>query len=208
MPNDLPDDELLDVPFANLQPGELRRAFAVNAIAFENRQEEEIVRWRTISALQRSKEEETHHEREELHRREEILLAGLRDREKAIREDADLLDKRAIKLDDGRRVYVDRDKYRDAEGRELSGADRAQAELHHLDLPNAATWQEHQEIELRLRATKQLREKVEALQTKGDAPDISKALAAYEAEFKNEVAANQKPKESAPDYGSADYISA
>ena len=207
--NDLADDELLNVPLANLLPGELRRAFQVQAIAAEKKQETEIEHVRSTSLLQQKaeEEEEKDHEHAELARREEILLAGIRDRERDIIKEAEVLDRRTIKLTDGRRAYVDGDRYRDAEGRELHGADRALAEQLHLEQPDAATWQEHQDIERSWQATERLKQKVERLQSQGGTED-DKTLTGYEAEYASRLAPREKESPTVPDYGSGDYMTA
>lgn len=204
MPNDLPDDELLDVPLANLQPGELSRVFQVQAVATEKKQEKEIEQLRSISALQRGQDEETKHEHEEFEHREAALLASLQEREWQTALDSRELDTRTIKLHDGRRAYVDGDRYRDEQGRELHDADRAEAGQHHLEQPHAATWQEHEEIKQRRAEDLQLRQKVQALDEND--PNVGKLMSGYERELQSSHDTRAARSEKLPDYGSGDYM--
>ncbi len=206
MATDLTNDELIGVPLANLQPGELRRAFLVEAMDADKKHEAVSVQ-RALTALQGRQQEEEHEQRE-IERREETLLAGIQVREREIMEEAEELDHRAIKLDDGRRAYVDRDKYRDVEGRELHGADRAQAEQLHLEQPNAATWQEHQAIEQKMMETERLRHQVEELKNAPDSATEGAALTRSEKEFARQTTAELKDTKALPDYGSGDIASA
>ncbi len=203
MPIDLTNDELIAVPLANLRPGELRRAFLVEAIDAGKKQEAVNVQ-RTLAVLQVKQEEESEHEHRELERREETLLAGLQEREREIFQEAEELDRRAIKLHDGRRAYVDGDRFRDAEGRELHGADRAAAEQLHLEQPAAATWQEHQAIEQKMKDAERLRHQVEDLKNAPDSAAENAALTRSEKEFARQTAADLKDTKTLPDYGSGD----
>lgn len=207
MTSELPDDELVNLPTDNLRPGELVRAFQVRAEWAVKKlvaaQPDEI----SLMLVAERKEETKEAERDEMQRREDLLLAQLDKHEQELLAEAERLDARAIKLDDGRRVYVDHDKYRDAEGRELKDADRAQAEVHHLDHPDAATWQEHKDIERQKQATRELRQRVENLNA-SDSAGSEKALTAYEAEFQSRVAGRLKEGAKAADSADTDYMAA
>lgn len=210
MPTDLTDDELLGIPLANLRPGELRRAFLAEAA--DNIKKEDIVNvQRTFTALQGRQSEEQRDREQEEHRlfvaREEHLLAAIREREIEIDREAEALDARTIRLADGRRAYVDGDKYRDEDGKELHDAARAEAEQLHLEQPNAATWQDKELIDKNRIALKDLRSKVEKLDGNGAAPDRSAALSRLEREFKTNVATAAAPA-ALPDYGDGDYMAA
>ena len=169
---ELPDDELLNIPLGNLLPGELKRAFRINSEQNAKKQEEESRHTVELSATLRRDEETETHEREELERYEVRLLERIYEREEELQIESAGLDQRAIKLHDGRRAYVDGDRYRDAEGRELSGADRAQAEVLHLEQPHAATWQEKQKIEEQWAAIETVRRDVEKAHDTGGASTV------------------------------------
>lgn len=203
MTAELADDELLNIPLGNLLPGELKRAFRVTAETSAKKQETETRIASTLLAAHQQEEEVAEHEREEHEYREAVLLDRIHDREAEIQQEAAVLDERTIKLHDGRRAYVDGDRFRDAEGKELHGADRAQAEIGQLTQPKAATWQEHEELQRRWETTEQLRHKVEDLQA-SDTPGADAALAGYEKEF----TAHEAAKPVVPNYGSSDYMAA
>lgn len=208
MTSELPDDELLNLPTANLRPGELVRAFQLRAVLAVKKLAAAQPDDFSLMLMAERKEEAKETAHEEMQRREALLLAQLEMREHELAEQSERLDARTIKLDDGRRVYVDKDKYRDEQGSELKDADRAQAEIHHLDHPDAATWQEHQEIERQKQATAELRQKVEKLDQ--GSPEAKKALAGYEKQFQADLAVRQREvqKTGLPDYGDGDYMEA
>src|ERR1035438_8089817 len=56
-----------------------------------------------------------------LRRREDAMLALLAEQEREFEEQRQEIESRAIRLSDGRRVYVDGDDYRDAAGCKLEG---------------------------------------------------------------------------------------
>ena len=117
-----------------------------------------------------------------------MLLTRIAEREDELLVEARREDERAIKLHDGRRAYVDGKDYRDAEGQKLTGADRAEAEIDHLDHPDATTWQEKHALDEQWKATERLRSKVEAVNTGKDNAQQAAALTAYEKELKADSA--------------------
>jgi len=70
------------------------------------------------------------------------------------------VDDNARRLRDGRRVYVDGDRYRDGEGRVLTGADEAEAAQQHEYRPGASTWADKQNADHQAAQAEQLRQKV------------------------------------------------
>jgi hypothetical protein len=208
MASELPDSELLNVPTDNLRPGELVRAFQVKAVETAKKlaaaQPDEV----TLMLLAERREEAKEAEHEELHRREERLLAELDKREQELFERAEGLDTRAIKLDDGRRAYVDGDKYRDAEGRELKDADRAQAEIHHLDHPNAATWQEKHDLDEQFFAATRMRHQIEELQEGKAGANEATVLSRYEKQLQTQSSGALSRAPVAADYADVDYMGA
>ena len=198
MPQLLPDDELLDVPLGNLLPGELARSFKVHAAHTHKADEVEALH-ATQRLEQRTVEDTRQEEEEALHRREEVVLVQIAEREEMLREEAERLDDRAIKLHDGRRAYVDGDGYRDAEGRELTGADRAQAEVLHLEQPQAATWQEKRQIDQAWAETEKSRRSIEAAQAGNPGTNEASAVSAAE-----KMLSRSRKIDALPDYGTID----
>lgn len=208
MTDDLSDDELLNVPLGNLRPGELRRAFVVQTQHIQKVEEAENAR--TVSLAERrqqdeQKQEEEHEQQLELHEREARLRELINEREDELRIEAEEQDKRAIRLTDDRRVYVDGDKYRDEEGHELKGADRAQAEQEHLEHPDATTWQEHENLNRKWQETEKLKKDVENLQNGAENSDADQKLTAYEKQLQTARDAELAKYPNGPDYGSGDY---
>ena len=204
MPQFLTDDELLDVPLGNLVPGELARSFRVHA-----KQEQKLEQAAALHLAERlevHQEEAKREEEEELHERELTVLAEIAEREEKLRVEAELLDERAIKLHDGRRAYVDGDKYRDGDGRELTGADRAQAEVLHLEQPQAATWQEKHQIDEQAQRMEQMRRDIERAHASNAGPNEAAILTRYEKQLKTSDAAS--PAGGLPDYSDTDYMGA
>jgi hypothetical protein len=181
-------------------PGELARSFKAHAAHAQKVEEAEAqhVAHRSDRQLDEDKERE---DEETLHHREEIVMARLAEREEALLAEAQRLDDRTIKLHDGRRAYVDGDRYRDAEGKELTGADRAQAEVLHLEQPHAATWQEQQKLTKQWAETETLRRNIEAAQAGAPGTDETAAVSAAE-----KMLDRSKKIEALPDYGSGGIV--
>lgn len=197
MPQFLTDDELLDVPLGNLTPGELARSFKAHAA--KEQKVEEIEAGRGPHLFDRQSEQDRKQEEQEaLHHREEIVLAQLAEREAVLREEAERMDERAIKLHDGRRAYVDGEDYRDAEGHKLTGADRAQAEVLHVSQPHATTWQQQQEFTKAWAENQTLRRNIEAAQAGAPGTNEKTAVGAAEAIL------GRTKIDALPDYGSGD----
>ena len=153
-----------------------------------------------MRAVRDEKEQAEEREHEEFAERSAVLLQRIHDQETEIIEESRELDKRTIKLADGRKVYIDGDTYRDDRGRELDSHSRAEAEQLHLDHPDAATWQEKREIDRQWQETERLKRKAEQASENGD----QKVLSATEKEVQTAVTARVNSK--TPDYSSGDDI--
>lgn len=206
MPQFLTDDELLDVPLGNLMPGELTRSFKAHADHAHKIEEADTLH--IAQRLDRQTAEEKHEEAEELCQREEIVLTQLAEREAQLREEAERLDERAIKLHDGRRAYVDGDDYRDAEGHKLTGADRAQAEVLHVEQPQAATWQEKHYLDEQAQRTEQMRRNIEDLQAGKAGANEATLLSRYEKQMQSQTPAAAGRESASADYSDTNYMGA
>jgi hypothetical protein len=119
------------------------------------------------------------------------------------------IDDNALRLRDGRRVYVDGDRYRDGEGRVLTGTDEAEATLQHEYRPDASTWADKQNVDRQAAQAEQLRQKVlndkqEAGRGGADLNAVNDRLSGYEKEFNDNVAA--RAQQAPAGYGSANYM--
>lgn len=151
----------------------------------------------------------------EYQRRSDRLLAQIEEQERVVDKRRKEIEDNAIRLRDGRRVYVDGDRYRDEQGRVLEGGDFAEAQAQHHANPDASTWQDKQEIERRAEELRRLHEKVLHDRESGEGTPEEKRLrlSGYEHEFAEKVADRQQEMSAAatgvsavPDYGSADYM--
>src|SRR5207302_1602402 len=118
-------------------------------------------------------------------------------------------DDNSLRLRDGRRVYVDGDRYRDGQGRVLSGADEAEAARQHEYRPGASTWADKQSAEHQAAQAEQLRQKIlkdrqEAGRGGEDVKAVNDRLSGYEKEFHDNIEA--RAQQAPTDYGSAGYM--
>lgn len=223
---DLTDDQLLEMP-TQAMPGDLSRLWAKRAAAIHNRELNELVAELTGASsshlmifrdqdpiVKRQREEEARRraaqEMQDYFERSDRLLARIDEQERVIAKRRQEIEDNALKLHDGRRVYVDGNQYRDENGAILQGSARDEAAELHRGNPQASTWQQKQDIDDRYAEAQRLREKV--LQDRGAAErggDVSAAndkLNADEKEFTAQVEARaQQPP---TDYGSSDYMAA
>src|SRR4029077_19443508 len=100
----------------------------------------------------------------------------------------------------------DGDRYRDGEGRVLTGADEAEAARQHEYRPDASTWAQKQEIERRAEDAKRLKEKIlqDRESGQGTPEEASMRLSGYEQEYHDKIEA--RAQQAPVDYGSADYM--
>jgi hypothetical protein len=203
----MPEAELLALPSQAL-PGWLSRLWAIRAIALHEREVNELAlelagdsgRPFMIFHDQDPKEKRR---REEERRREqlehELAMREIRDRQDSlllrIEEEQREIDKRrkqiednALRLRDGRRVYVDGDRYRDGEGR-----------------ANASTWEQKQETDRKAEVARRLKEKILSDREEGISPEeAGNRLTGYEKEFAQQ--AHERAAQAPVEFGSADYM--
>jgi hypothetical protein len=137
--------------------------------------------------------------------RQDRLLLRIEEEQREIDKPRKQIEDNALRLRDGRRVYVDGDRYRDGEGRVLSGPDEAEAARQHQYQPDTSTWEQKQEIERRAADIKRLKDKILTHREEGISPEeAGNRLSGYEKEFhdKIEARASQAPI----DYGAVDHM--
>jgi hypothetical protein len=220
----LTDDQLLAAPSADTAGG-LSRLWSLRAGIRQQRELDELAaelsgtssRHLMIFAEQdpalKHKRVEEEHRRAMLAEQEsrayedrrEQLLARITDEQQHIEQRRREIDKNAICLNDGRRVYVDGQQYRDEKGAILKGREHDEAEDKHQDKPQASTWKDKQQIEEQARETQSLREKVER-DGEGTTAEKQQRLTIYEKELAEKMQAHAK--EQPVDYGNADYMAA
>jgi hypothetical protein len=220
----MPEAELLAMPSQAL-PGGLSHLWAIRANAIHERELNELAlelagdsgRPFMIFHDQDPKEKRR---REEERRREqleyELAMGDIRDRQDRfllrIEEEQREIDKRrkqiednALRLRDGRRVYVDGDRYLDGEGRALTGADEAEAARQHQYQPNASTWEQKQEIDRKAEEARRLKEKILNDREQGISPEeAGNRLTGYEKEFAQQ--AQERAAQAPVEFGAADYM--
>ncbi|MGH9721916.1 MAG: hypothetical protein ACRD8O_17050 [Bryobacteraceae bacterium] len=158
---------------------------------------------------QRRSDEEFEEAMRQVRERQVRLLAQIEHAQRENDERRRKIDDNAIRLRDGRRVYVDGDKYRDEQGRVLTGDDEAEAAREHENKPGASTWAEKQEAERQAEELRRQKERI--LRDRGEeglSPEESaRRLDGYERDFAQAVASRHKQVQDAPvDYGSANYM--
>jgi hypothetical protein len=220
----LTDEQILETPSLAF-PGGLSRLWSIRAGMRQQRELTELAAELSGTsprhfmifaeqdpALKRKHEEDEHRramqaqqELREYEDRREYLLARITQEQQYIEQRCRQIDEGAIRLDDGRRAYVDGDRYRDAQGTILKGRDHDEAEGRHRDRPQASTWKDKQEIEARARDEQALKDKVER-DGEGTTAEKQQRLTLYEKEFAEKIDA--RTKEPRVDYGNADYMSA
>lgn len=220
--DDMPEDEFLETPEQAL-PGDLSRVWAIRSNLLHEREADElnhelagdaparmIFPWtnpyekRRIEEKRRREQLEFEQAMLEISEHQDLLLRQINEEQVRIAERRKEIEDNALRLQDGRRVYVDGDRYRDGEGRMLTGADEAEAARQHEYHPDAPTWQEKKDIDAKYAAAEKLKDKIIADRESGQGTPQEQAakLDGYEKEFAEQVQA----KAAAPvtDYGSAD----
>lgn len=153
----------------------------------------------------------------EIQRRSDRLLADIEFREREVEKRHQKIEDRALRLQDGRRVYFDGVGYRDETGRALSGADANEAEGLHRERPDAPTWQERQKTIDEAAELERLRQKVlqerqqaeaggqglSAAEMEQRSKDAQARMSSYEQEFADQVKAAHDGMAKAPDLASA-----
>src|SRR5579871_6248373 len=156
----LPEGELMTLPEGAIPPGWLSEFFARRAALVQKRDSNElalelsgdssihlmIFRDMDPREKRRRKEEEdrrrllAEQELQEYRERSDRLLVRIEQEQIAIEKHRKEIEDNALKLRDGRRVYVDGNQYRDEQDRVLEGRDRDEAAALHNQKPNASTW--------------------------------------------------------------------
>src|ERR1035441_7706851 len=158
----LPKGELLTLPDGAIPPGWLTEFFARRAALVHQQDSNElslelsgdsthhlmIFRDMDPKEKRRRKEEEDHRrllaEQELLDYRDrsDRLLARIEREQLVVEKHRQEIEDNALKLHDGRHVYVDGNQYRDEQGRVLEGRDRDEAVALHNEKPNASRSEE------------------------------------------------------------------
>jgi hypothetical protein len=223
--DDIPDDKLLDMPEGDARASSLRsnlryqrQLLELNAELNGTAPPRMLMPWSTPREKAQLEEK---HRREQLAYEQQLreiaerrtnLLQQIEEQQAAIAERRQEIDDNALRLRDGRRVYVDGDRFRDGEGRVLTGADEAEAARQHEYRPDASTWAAKQEIDRRAAEVQKLRDKVLADKGQGTTEQQAARLDGYEKEFTRatedrQAAMNAAPS-ALPDYGSAGSMDA
>ena len=207
----LPEGELLTLPDGAIPPGWLTEFFARRAAVVHQQDSNElalelsgdsslhlmIFRDMDPKEKRRRKEEEdrrrllAEQELQEYRDRSDRLLARIEQEQLVVEKHRKEIEDNALKLHDGRRVYVDGNQYRDEQGRVLEGRDRDEAAALHNQKPNASTWQDRQKTieeadELERLKQKVLNDRQEA-ERGGDVSAANDRLSGYEKEFQNNL---------------------
>jgi len=233
----LPEGELLTLPDGAIPPGWLTEFFARRAALIQQQDSNElalelsgdsslhlmIFRDMDPKEKRRRKDEEdrrrllAEQDLQEYRDRSDRLLARIEQEQIVVEKHRKEIEDNALKLRDGRRVYVDGNQYRDEQGRVLEGRDRDEAAALHNQKPNASTWQDRQKTideadELARLKQKVLNDRQEA-ERGGDVSAANDRLSGYEKEFQNDLEttrteiAAQTPADLAASY-STDYMAA
>jgi hypothetical protein len=225
----LTDDQILDLPM-QVMPGDLSRLWSARANIVHEREFKEFILELNGGSnrhlmfpdqdpvVKRQREEEARRrawlaeqEMQEYRERSDRLLAQIDQQQRVVEKRRKEIEDSALKLHDGRRVYVDGDLYRDEQGRVLEGMDRDEAATLHSTKPDASTWRQKNEIDDRFEELKRMKQKVldDREQTETGGQDLNAAtdrLSADEKEFAGKVEA--RAQQAPVDYGSADYMAA
>jgi hypothetical protein len=220
---DIPEDKLLEMPeeavhgdlsrlWSSVRSGllhqqetdELNRELAGDAPPHMIFASSSVVEKRRIEEKRRREQIEFEHAMLEISEHQDRLLRQINEEQVRIAERRKEIEDNALRLQDGRRVYVDGDRYRDGEGRMLTGADEAEAARQHEYYPDASTWGDKKDIDDKYAAAEKLKDKIIADRQSGQGTPQEQAakLDGYEKEFAEQVQA----RAAAPvtDYGSAD----
>jgi hypothetical protein len=161
-------------------PGDLSRLWAIRSNLLHQHEADELNRelageapprlifaWTSpyekhrIEEKRRSEQLEFEQAMLEISEHQDRLLRQISEEQVRIAERRKEIEDNTLRLDDGRRVYVDGDRYRDGEGRFLTGTDEAEAARQHEYHPHASTWAQKQEIERREKDAQDLKDKIE-----------------------------------------------
>jgi hypothetical protein len=219
-----------DTPLDNLPSSGLASLWAVRSNLRHDREIAEIIAekngtvrpmnllpWNTtreqerLAARHRREREQYEQSLRDLAARQDRLLERIEEQQAVIERERQDCEAHAIRLRDGRRVYVDGDRFRDGEGTIITGSDEAEAARQHEYRPDASTWAQKTDIDRRQAEAQRLHDEVMA--DKGAPPDEASArLTAEEKEFADQVEARQQAMNTPasaphlPDYGNGNYM--
>ena len=223
----MPEAELLALPGEAIPSGRLTAFFTRRAALLHQQELDELALERSGNSTRhfiifpdmdpqerRRREEEEQRralqaEREmlEYQERADRLLAKIEEQQRYLIKRRQEIEDRALRLHDGRRVYVDGDQYRDEQGNILQGRDRDEAAGEHRLHPEASTWRDKQDIDDQFAEAEKLKQKVlkdrAAVERGGGVQEAGGRLSGYEKELAARIEA--KAAQPAADYGSADY---
>ena len=233
----LPEGELLTLPEGAIPPGWLTEFFGRRAPLIHQQDSNElalelsgdsslhlmIFRDMDPKEKRRRKEEEdrrrllAEQELQEYRESSDSLLARIEQQQLVVEQHRKEIEENALKLHDGRRVYVDGNQYRDEQGRVLEGRDRDEAAALHSQKPDASTWQDRQTTIEQADELKRLKQKVlddrQEAERGGDVSAANERLSGHEKDFQDileekptDIAA-KVPAALAASY-SADYMAA
>jgi len=236
-PETIPDGELMALPSGSIPPGWLSEFFGRRAALIHQQDTDELALELSGDSARhlmifpgmdpkekRRREEEDRQralladqEMQEYRERSDRLLGRIEQQQLVVEKHRKEIEDNALKLHDGRRVYVDGSQYRDEQGRVLEGRDRDEAAALHQQKPNASTWQDRQKTideadELERLKRKVLNDRQEA-ERGGDMSAANDRLSGYEKEFQNSLEttrtdiAAKTPTDLAASY-STDYMAA
>jgi hypothetical protein len=152
----------------------------------------------------RKRREEVEQQHRASRERQDRLLAQIEEQQFAVEQRRREIEDNAVRLRDGRRVYVDGNRFRDEEGSVLSGAYEAEAALQREHRPRASTWEQKQENVRQDEQLRALKEKILNDRAEGIGVDeAATRLTGYEKEFAEKAA--QSTAQAPVEYSSADY---
>jgi hypothetical protein len=233
----LPEGELLTLPDGAIPQGWLSEFFTRRAALIHQRDGNElalelsgdstlhlmIFRDMDPREKRRRKDEEdrrrlmAEQDLQEYRERSDRLLVRIEQQQIAVEKRRKEIEDNALKLHDGRRVYVDGNQFRDEQGRVLEGRDRDEAAEFHSHNPNASTWQDRQKTIAEADELARLKQKVlsdrQEAERGGDVKAANERLSGYEKDFQNDLEttrteiAAKAPADLAASY-STDYMAA
>ena len=182
----LTDREIMNLPAGTLEPGQLTRYWSRIAMAAEREKVDELDRERAGNFItgkkliqdpkEKAREDrrrETNRQLQDIRDRESRLLKRIEEEQRRIEERQREIEERAIRLRDGRRVYVDGDEYRDGEGRALTGDNAIEAAAQHRQHPEASTWQQKTKTDMRWNELERLKNKVQERRVESEGRELS-----------------------------------
>jgi hypothetical protein len=227
--DDIPEDELLSLPSDRISS--LSRLWSVRAGMLHVKQLDELTAERAGTARPFMLFPDRDPKRREEEERRRALLAyeqamqDIRDRSDRLlvrideqRHELDNrrkeMEGRALHLHDGRRAWLDGDRFRDDSGALLQGRDHSEAAALAEQHPDAPTWGEREKLRQQIAEADRMSERIHEIrkaanQPGQDAPALDAELSGYEKDVQQKAEARAREMRSSPeDYGDADYMNA